>query len=200
MANTSAIALIGARLICLCLWVVVSACSQYQPLPDTQAPRQHSLPTQWLLKAKLGMRTPTKSGSVTLNWQQTDSRYLIQVQAPLGQGSATLRGNKDYMVVEQPGKPPHHTHDPNTLVAETFGWTLPITHLGYWLRGSASPEAAITAAHYSEQGVLTQLQQAQWTLSFSRHQQVEHYRLPRRILARRQDTQLTLIIREWELP
>ncbi|MBX2807400.1 MAG: lipoprotein insertase outer membrane protein LolB [Cellvibrionaceae bacterium] len=187
-------------LACLCLLLLISACSQYQPLPETQIQHQTTLSKHWSIKAKLGIRTPAKSGSITLNWQQADTTYTIQIQAPLGQGNATIHGNNEFVVIHRPGKPSLYSDQPQALMLDTFGWLLPMAHLPFWLQGTANPGIPITAADYSTSGILTTLTQAQWQLDFSRHQLIEQTVLPGRIRASREDTQFTLIIRKWHIP
>ncbi len=186
-------------LLCLLALLLIN-CSQtpsvdYPPPSLSTAPP----PAQWSIKAKLGIRTAEDSGSVTLDWQQTDSDFSIKIQGPLGQGNATISGNEAYVLIEQPGKPPLQSTDAATLIKETFGWSLPIDNFKFWVRGIANPESPIHSVNYGPTGTLSTLEQSQWVLDYSRYKIIERWQLPGRIRAKQAETQLTLIIREWQL-
>jgi len=177
---------------------LLGACSQFA----TQQPifgSDKALPEQWQIKGKLGVRSDSGNGSLSVNWQQINDNYLIYTQAALGQGAATLEGDNTRLVISAVGKAPVTSFAPNQLVEDTFGWKIPITDLKYWVRGIPNPEQDNTAtkAQYDEAGNLTQLNQYGWSLSFSRYQKVQDWALPGRIRATQGNTTLTLIIRDW---
>ena len=158
-----------------------------------------TLPHTWLIKAKLGIRTANDSGSVTLDWRQTGTHYVIKVRGPLGQGKARISGNASYIVIEQPGKQPLYSNNPSSLIEETFGWSLPIHDFTFWVRGLANPDKLIQSVDYATSGALNSLEQSGWTLHYSRYQPVNQWLLPGRVRAKQDKSQLTLIIREWQL-
>ncbi|MGH1485338.1 MAG: lipoprotein insertase outer membrane protein LolB [Cellvibrionaceae bacterium] len=181
--------------------LLLASCSR-NPIVDTPplVTSLETLPQTWLIKAKLGIRTAEDSGSVTLDWQQTDTNYVIKVQGPLGQGNATISGNESHIVIEQPGKQTLYSNNANSLIRDTFGWSLPIHDFKFWVRGIANPDNPIQSADYNPTGVLNSLQQSKWTLQYSRYKPVSQWLLPGRIKAKQDNSQLTLIIREWQLP
>jgi len=182
----------------LLLVSIVSACSQYA----TQTPvfgSNKPLPEQWQIKGKLGVRSDSGNGSLSVNWQQNQDNYSIYTQAALGQGAATLEGNSTRLIISEAGKGSVTSFEPNQLVEETFGWKIPITDLKYWVRGIPNPEQASATAQYDAAGNLTQLDQYGWSLIFSRYRQIQGWALPGRIRAKQGNTTLTLIIRDWVL-
>lgn len=184
-------------LLLCCALAAISACSSNQ----TKTLGQQSvkpIPEKWAITAKLGIRTAEDSGSVTLNWQQNLDEYRIRVQGPLGQGSALIEGDRSFISIQRPGKDTVYSYDPAELIWQTFGWQLPIDNLRYWVRGISSPESPIDTLVLSQQGTLESLSQAQWELTFSRYEKIEEWLLPKRIRAKLDDTQLTLIIRTWD--
>lgn len=180
--------------------LLLNGCSQYATQQSPVATLSNKpLPEQWQIKGKLGVRSDNGNGSLSVNWQQNDNHYIIYTQAALGQGAATLRGNDATLVITQAGKAPVTSFVPNQLVEETFGWSLPITDLKYWVRGIPNPEQNNARAQYNEAGNLIELQQYGWSLSLSRYRLIKDWALPGRIRATQGNTTLTLIIRDWVL-
>ena len=191
-----------SRLALIAIFLLLSGCSQIPRQPTDGSPHTTlpSPPEQWQLNAKLGVRNGEDSGSITLNWQQSNSGYRIHIQGPLGKGKATINGNDDYIVLERPGQEPLYSNNANTLIQEVFGWDLPIADFRFWIRGIANPNRTVDANRFSDQGTLLSLQQSNWQLSFSRYEKIRQWLLPGRIRAEQEGAQLTLIIRQWQLP
>ncbi|MFT7223499.1 MAG: outer membrane lipoprotein LolB [Cellvibrionaceae bacterium] len=156
-------------------------------------------PDVWSIQAKLGIRSEENSGSVTLNWQQEQQQYLIRIQGSLGQGSATIRGNEQYVIIERPGESPLFSNNVDTFIGETFGWDLPISSFKYWVRGLYSPKSSAGTIRYDKSNRITSIEQSGWTLNYSLYQIVDGRLLPGKIRARQGEDQLTLIIRRWRL-
>ena len=187
--------------VCGLLIALLMACSQapqqkQTPIPTTAPP----LPSHWTIKAKLGIRTEEESGSVSLIWQQRGDSYTIRVRAPLGSGSAVITGNREQITIERPGKPIVYSHNPQSLIEQTFGWSLPINVFKFWIWGTNAPEHIIEAVTYSPSGTISSLQQLEWQLSYSRHKIFNQWLLPSKIKAQHNNTQLILAIREWKQP
>ena len=183
---------------------LLSACSQQPrvPLDQHQLSQQQAtqaIPDVWRITAKLGIRTTNDSGSLTINWQQQADRYYIQFSGPLGQGSGTLTGSPNGIIIEQANKPVISSNEAEQLIQESFGWALPVDHLNYWVRGLPSPLLAITQASYLPSGVLDTLNQSNWVLEYQRYSQVEQWLLPSKIRATNGNTRLTLIIKHWQV-
>lgn len=177
---------------------LLNGCSQYttqQPIIGSLSDKP--LPEQWQIKGKLGVRSDNGNGSLSVNWQQSQDDYIIYTQAALGQGATTLRGDSSSLVISAAGKAPVTSFNPNQLIADTFGWQIPITDLKYWARGIPNPEQPNATASYDKAGNLIELQQYGWSLSFSRYQLIQGWALPGKIRAIQGNTTLTLIIREW---
>lgn len=191
--------MIRLRYICLLLLIILSACTSLPPKEIASTTSDKPLPDTWQIKGKLGVRSETRNGSLSVNWQQTANQYTIHTQAALGQGATTLRGDENRIVITQVGKDPITSDSPRLLVADTFGWELPLDDLQYWVKGIPTPDDVSITAQYDEFGNLTELEQSGWQLSFSRYQQVADWALPGRIRATRNSLTLTLIIRDWIL-
>ncbi len=181
----------------LAITLLLAGCGQHAakaPLPLSEA----AIPDDWQLKGKLGIRSSAQNGSVTIRWQQQLEQYRINVSGPFGQGAAAIEGNRQQASIEQPGKETLVSYTPEHLFNHSFGWSFPIEHLRYWVRGLQNPQHQATPT-YNTDNTLATLQQAGWSLHFDRYQQQQHWMLPGRVKATRDDVALTLLIRHWTL-
>jgi outer membrane lipoprotein LolB len=180
--------------------LLLSACSQQSTLPPLPAQSTQPIPQTWVIAAKLGIRSRDESGSVTLKWQQQGQEYQINLAGPLGQGSALLMGNADYIVIDRPNQERIYSNNPTQLVQETFGWELPLEQLNYWVRGLATPTIDTRELTFTPSGAVATFEQLEWSLQYSRHTLVDQWLMPKRIQAKKDDTIFTLIINEWAFP
>jgi len=157
-------------------------------------------PISWQISGKLGIRSPQKNGSVSINWQQLGDNFTIKVQGPLGQGSAIITGTQYNAEIKQPGKAPVRSSNVDELVYNSFGWSLPFNDFVHWIRATANPAQPISHISYEpELNTLSLLEQSHWSLEYSRYKPVESWLLPGRIKATQNGTRLTLLIRKWTI-
>jgi len=181
--------------------LLITSCTQTPTQPNAIDLKKNQIPPpqQWEITAKLGIRVPDQSGSVSLTWQQLDTSYRIRVQGPLGQGSGIIYGNADRVVIKRPGKPLLSSSNAAGLIRETFGWEFPLNELKFWIRGMPTPNTVITSEKQNASGLLENLQQARWSMEYSRYQKVDQWFLPGKIVAQQGETRLTMIIRKWAI-
>ena len=157
----------------------------------------------WQLAGKLGIRTADDSGSASVKWQQQPNTYQINLSGPLGQKSMIITGSPDKVRLEQTGEPPQEAKTAEALIKKTAGWTLPVTQLAYWVRGVPAPKLRITHLHQNDNGLIEQLNQGGWAISYSNYRDQTfngtNMPLPGKIIAEYQDVRLTLVIRTWRL-
>lgn len=184
-------------LILLSAFLFISACSQLPTLPADTQQSANAIPSQWHISAKMGIRSPSNSGSVTLDWQQQEDEYHIRASGPLGQGSGLLSGNQNTITITRPNKTDITSNDPEQLIKDALGWTLPLTHLQYWARGLADPNIALAEQTFNADGSLSLLQQSGWSIRYTRHMMAEQWLMPAKVRATKDDVTITLVIKQW---
>ena len=157
----------------------------------------------WQISGKLGIRSPAENGSASLKWQQQPGHYQINLSGPLGHKRLQISGNPKQVTLTQAGQAPLSAKSAEALIKKAAGWTLPVAQLNYWVRGLPAPKAPITALNLSPEGLISELQQAGWTIHYSNYQNHAHpsgtLALPGKIQAQHRDLRLTLVIRAWQL-
>lgn len=186
----------------------LSSCSLWQtstelPTPADNEPKlnwvEHArtltLLQEWQIKGKIGVRTADDGGSAYLDWSQSFDSFYILLSGPLGQGSTIVSGNP-YGARLENAEGAFISESPETLVEQHTGWSIPINHLLYWVKGIPSPFGKSTQQH-NPLGSLQSLQQDGWNLEYDRYGKAFDTLLPTRIKIKKGDLKVTLIIKEW---
>lgn len=192
-------------IIFIAVWL--SACSSISQKPQTQqdAARQQALGEMqnWRLRGKLGFKVPRQSGTAFIDWKQTGDSFRIHLSGPLGQGSTAIESDGKTITMRQNGQQQQGLAQQQDFIKQQLGWDLPIQQLRYWVLGLSSPDSEANALYHSKTGLLSNLEQDQWSISYPRYSR-HRLPLPEKIVLRRanpvpssQDTKLTLIIKRW---
>ena len=152
---------------------------------------------QWQLSGKIGYRSAEQASSANLNWRQQGEEFNINLSGPLGQGGAELSGNTDHIRLKVAGQGEYTSSDPEQLLEQKTGWTLPLDTLLHWVRGVPAPQLK---AQYrlDEQGRLTHLTQYHWQIDYLSYHRSSSNWLPKKIKLHYGGTTLTLIIKQWD--
>ena len=94
---------------------------------------------RWQLSGKIGVRGPQLAESAYLNWRQCGDVYDMRISGPLGQAVARIEGRAEHLRVQFEGRDAVETDDPETLMQQQLGWSIPLFALRYWVRGEAAP-------------------------------------------------------------
>lgn len=171
------------------------------PVDDWQQHRkQIATLDQWQLNGRLAVRLPEDSATSSLRWSQFPQRYRLDLSGPFGQGRIRIHGRPGRITLEQAGEEPLHADSAEQLIWQATGWTLPVGDLAYWVRGIPAPDSEPDDWLHNERGLLAELHQSGWQLTYEDYQSHEGRRLPGHITAERGDVHLTLAIRSWQLP
>lgn len=165
--------------------------------------RQLQMISDWQLAGKLGIRTADDSGSASLKWTQQSANYQINLSGPLGQKRMVITGKQGKVRLEQTGEPAQEAKTAEALIKKSVGWTLPVAQLAYWVRGVPAPKLRITHIQQNTNGLLDQLHQGGWIITYSKYRDHQYngltLPLPGKITAEYQDVRLILAIRDWQL-
>lgn len=184
------------RLACaLLLGLLLAACAPtgIQPGVDDQR--------RWQLNGKIGLRSARLAESAIIHWRQCGDHFDVRLAGPLGQTVARIDGHHDHLTVAIDGREPVVTDDPETLLQEQLGWSVPLRALRYWVRGEAAPGAPAELS--GPAGQPQRLDQLGWQVNYLGYHTLDataqQLALPARLQLRNPQLTATLLIREWLL-
>jgi outer membrane lipoprotein LolB len=181
------------------VWLLLLLLIGCTTTPTTPSPPQSSAAElhNWVFEGRLAITDGQQSWQSSIKWEQQGEAYSIDLVGALGQGQISIRGDADGVTLRQ-GDQALQADDPDQLLAEATGLSLPISSLRYWLLGLATPTSAVTPMTDAE-GRLRQLQQAGWLIHYPNYIQVDDFSLPQRLRAVHDPFTVQLLIRQWIL-
>jgi outer membrane lipoprotein LolB len=186
--------------------LLLSACATQTPMDDRERLASFHANLEklvelesWQVQGRLALATASEAWSATLHWTQTQQSYQMKVIAPLGRGSFDMQGDGDKVTLRLSREQVLQARDPETLLRDNFGWTVPVSGLRYWILGLPEPEVKISRLTVDESGRISTMEQSGWQLSYSRYSSQGGYELPGQIALVNGDMKLRLAIRRWTL-
>ncbi len=189
-----------------CLLILLAflvACSEAPVRPDRgidlDLQNQREQLQSWKLNGRLSITSEKESGTVTFHWSQDKDAYLMSFIAPLGQGTFALRGGEEDGVYLLTAKNKIlHADNAETILQQTVGWHVPVSGFSYWVRGLQEPGVNVTNQQVDNLGRITEMQQADWSISIKRYMDVDGLDLPAKIFMHNDHVKLKLIIQNWD--
>ncbi len=182
-------------LLAAALSILLSACATQTSTIDSHDSAAADI-EQWHIRGKIGIRTATESLSAMLNWQQLSGAYTIRLSGALGSGSLQIIGSQNRVTVRQAGQVDQYASDAGQLLQQLLGWSVPIEHIYYWIRGLPA-EVPIDQQTHAD-GHLSVLEQDGWRVEYLRYQQFANVALPSKLRLQHADLKVTLIIKDWQ--
>ena len=90
------------------------------------------------------------------------------------------------------------TDNAETLLKQSVGWYVPVSGFRYWVRGLQEPGVDVANQQFDELGRITEMQQADWSISIKRYMDVDGVDLPAKIFMHNDHVKLKLIIQTWD--
>jgi outer membrane lipoprotein LolB len=128
-----------------------------QPSISLHAPiHQLSLQQQdsWLIKGKLGFKSPEKKQSANLRWEQTQQQYQLNLTSIIGTSLLNMKGNEEGVTLTTDDET-YQDSDPSYLIWRVTGWQVPVEKLRFWVKGQHQKKDTVLT---SEHGWVSQLQ------------------------------------------
>jgi len=180
----------------------LSACAQQALTPVENLQRYQSQLSKienWRLKGRIIVRFADETDQARLSWRNSPDEYLIRLSGALGIGTTYIKGNENGVSLEQGGKPIVRAEKAETLLFNETGWDIPVSEMNYWVRGIPSPYSEVKKPALTTNGILLSMEQSGWQLAYSRHKPIGRWNMPGKIIAKRGQVKLTIVVNDWTL-
>jgi outer membrane lipoprotein LolB len=152
----------------------------------------------WDLRGSVAVNSEQENWDARLSWRQQGDTYQLRFLAPLGQGAAILEGNADSVTIRAADGSTRSAADPETLLRETTGVTLPLQGLRYWIRGLPAPDSIPRRQQLDAAGRLAELEQNGWQIEYARYLETNSPALPAKLVLRNGDYRIKIVVSAWE--
>lgn len=151
----------------------------------------------WQISGKVGIRSPRESGSATLFWLQRQDYFDIRLAGPMGRGAARLTGRPGAVNLDAANQGQFQAESAEALLQQQLGWSLPVAHLFWWIRGLPAEDSKSRLTLDSESR-LAKLEQDDWQVEYLSYVQQNGYWLPERMKLHGANLDITLVIKDWQ--
>lgn len=186
--------------------LLLASCATNSPLIDRNWEAHQALAANiddWTLQGRLNIRQANNSDTVSINWQQTQQDFEINLSGALGIGASMITGNRHSIQLQQGNEAPVVVNNLSELSRDYLGYEFPAEALLYWIRGIPAPDRP-AALEFNDSQLLARLRQEDaqdntWQLDYDRYQDYNGLSLPGRIRMEHPDYRLTFIIQSWQI-
>ena len=156
--------------------------------------------TTWQADGRIGVVSGQEGWHASFQWAQRDAGYRIALIGPLGQGRVVVESDGQEVRIQTQDGQNWTAPDADALLEQSLGVRLPVNGLRYWARGLPEP-GSTPILQTDGQGRLTRLEQNGWVIEYPAYAPTSllNLDLPERIVARRQDLSVKLVIERWTL-
>lgn len=154
--------------------------------------------SHWRTVGRIGMVNEQDGWHANFQWDQQGPAYRIDLIGPLGQGRVVVQGDAEQVSIQTQDGQNWTASDADALLEQSLGVQLPVKGLRYWVRGLPEPGAAPVIETDAE-GRLTRLEQNGWIIDYPAYTPAGGIELPARMVARRSDLSVKLVIEQWNL-
>lgn len=149
---------------------------------------------QWHMLGRLSVRNANKSWLTLLEWKHDALVDNLTLSTSLGGVVAKLGYSKHGMVmVDEKGVLQRVSEE---QLKAMLGYTPPLEHLAYWVRGLPSPKKKVEMDKDQSMGVMRFKQEA-WTIQLERFSEQGGLLLPGKITLLKDTLKIKLVIDEW---
>jgi len=170
---------------------------------EAQAWEQHrarlSALQHWTLSARIVVSNADDAWSGRLRWRQDGTHFLIDFEAPFGQGALRLQSVLEGVELQLADGERRVAADAGSLLQETLGARLPVDGLRYWVRGLPEPGLEPTQRELDGRGRLSRLRQNGWDIRYSGYRRYGTLDLPRKVRIEGEGFGLRLVIDRWQM-
>jgi outer membrane lipoprotein LolB len=153
---------------------------------------------QWQISGKIGVQTAKDAGSANVSWAENGSSYVINLSGALGAGATKVAGNGNNVTLTAPNGQQFKANNAEQLLAEKWGFDLPVNNLRYWIRALPVP-GATSQTTFDTQNRLSMLSQSGCTIQYLSYQQVRNVDLPQRLNIACPGLKTKMVIYNWSI-
>jgi len=171
---------------------LLAACAAIAP--PSRAP---VTPVSFDLVGRVAVSYDGRAFSSSVRWHHLPGRDEIWLLTPAGQTMAHIVGDSEGAILTGVDRTRYSAEDVESLTREGLGWELPLTYLGWWVRGDAAPGGTEHDIERDRRARLIGFTQDGWKVTLVPDPSLEPGRPPRRLQLTNGRHVIRLVIDGW---
>lgn len=152
----------------------------------------------WRMEGRIALRTGSDGYNGTLSWEQMDDLLDFRFRGPFGFGGFRIHGDLDRLRIKTTSGEELLMTDPEAEMHDRFGWSLPVYSMRFWIVGVSDP--GMTADEtVDDEGMLLELSQNGWDVSFDGYRVEDGLLLPKKIVMESGDVRIRVVADRWQI-
>lgn len=151
---------------------------------------------EWEFIGRIAVRTEDDGFNGKLRWAQEKETFEATASGPLGAGAVRIEGDGRSVTMTDQDGIDIELADAELEFRLRYGYSIPIRSLRFWALGIPDPSVPAETA-VDKQGLLTHLEQRDWSVTYSRYGQGGGQLMPEVLTAENEDTRVRLVIDDW---
>ena len=152
----------------------------------------------WRMEGRIALRTGSDGYNGTLSWEQMDDLLDFRFRGPFGFGGFRIHGDLDRLRIKTTSGEELLMTDPEAEMRDRFGWSLPVYSMRFWIVGVSDP--GMTADEtVDDDGMLLELSQNGWDVSFDGYRVEDGLLLPKKIVMESGDVRIRVVADRWQI-
>lgn len=156
--------------------------------------------TDWEFKGRTLIRQGKEAWHAGITWSEKQGNYQIRLSGPFAQGGVLLEGNDRQVTLTLSSGEKLQAVSPEALLAESLGWSLPVSALRDWVRGMPDKRFDVTTMKLDEEGRLIDLAQADWQVRYLEYIPFKGHSMPAKIFMDHPELSVRIVISDWDQP
>lgn len=160
-------------------------------------PRAPVSPVPFDLIGRVAVSYDGRSFFSNVRWHHLSNREEISLLTPAGQTLARIVSDGDGATLTGADRSEYSGADIESLTRQVLGWELPLTYMGWWVRGEAAPGSTVQDIERDGQSRYLALSQDGWRVTMTWGDVSAGRSLPRRLQIAGGSHQIRLVIDSW---
>jgi len=153
--------------------------------------------TNWKLKSVVSIKESKQHTILHAYWQQLINEYMINITSQFNVGGIKIAGDANQVTLWRSNTNKVIAKNPENLIYNELGWTLPLSNLKYWILGLPAPNLNHNSK-FDRYNHLTYLEQQNWRINYTNFISIKNIDLPTTILLSNNNLQIKIIIKQWD--
>lgn len=154
-------------------------------------------PVSFDLIGRVAVSYDGRAFSSGVRWHHLPGRDEIWLLTPAGQTVAHIVSDGDGATLRGADRTQYSAPDVESLTRQALGWELPLTHLGWWVRGETAPGSAARDVERDHRARLVAFTQDGWQIVLAPDPSLEDGQLPRRLQLANGRHVIRLVVDSW---
>lgn len=152
----------------------------------------------WVMEGRIAVRTPDDAWSANLEWRHDAKDDRMALNGPFAQRAATIRYTNKFISFEAADGSRAESADPETLLLERLGFSVPLDALRYWVLALPAPGQEFVPRPSSDTPAASaDFDQAGWSLRYGSFMREGRWTAPRKMVIEGRGVVLKLIVDRW---